>query len=96
MLEILQKGVQTKEVKVGKIHQVFRVLFDAKEVEGITGINHVLEYMHRNPVCGKWNLVEDFIKYLYSSTKFYENRIMRDFDVYDFRELVISESPLDD
>ena len=96
LLEILQKGVQTKESKVGKIHQVFRVSFDAKEVEGITGINQVLDYMHRNPVSGKWNLVEDYSEYPYSSAAFYEKGIMRDFDVYDFRELVTSESPLDD
>ena len=73
-----------------------RLSFDAKEVEGITEINQVLDYMHRNPVSGKWNLVEDHIEYPYSSTEFYEKRIMRDFDVYDFRELVSSESPLDD
>ena len=56
--------------------------------------------MLRNPVSGKWNLVintlvEDYSAYPYSSAEFYENRIMRDFDVYDFRELVSSESPLD-
>ena len=41
-------------------------------------------------------LVEDYMEYPYSSTEFYEKGIMRDFDVYDFREGVSSESPLDD
>ena len=31
-----------------------------------------LDYMHRNPVNGKWDLSEDFLAYPYSSARFYE------------------------
>ena len=31
-----------------------------------------LEYIHHNPVSGKWNLVDDFCDYEHSSASFYE------------------------
>jgi hypothetical protein len=31
-----------------------------------------LDYIHHNPVKGKWSLVDDFAKYPYSSASFYE------------------------
>jgi hypothetical protein len=31
-----------------------------------------LIYMHLNPISGKWNLDDDFLKYSFSSAKFYE------------------------
>ncbi|MEM8894467.1 MAG: transposase, partial [Bacteroidota bacterium] len=31
-----------------------------------------LDYIHNNPLSGKWNLAEDPIKYEYSSAAFYE------------------------
>ena len=35
-------------------------------------IEQKLDYLHANPVKGKWNLVEDFVDYKYSSASFYE------------------------
>ena len=35
-------------------------------------INRVLDYIHHNPVSGKWRLAEDFTKYPHSSAGFYE------------------------
>lgn len=32
-----------------------------------------LEYIHSNPVAKKWNLVDDPLKYTYSSADYYEN-----------------------
>jgi len=32
-----------------------------------------LDYIHHNPVSGKWNLAEDFVQYPYSSASFYED-----------------------
>jgi hypothetical protein len=65
-------GVQIEERKKGKKHQVFRLSFDAKEVSGDDEIVKVLDYMHHNPVSGKWELVEDFVDYPYSSARYYE------------------------
>ena len=34
-----------------------------------------LDYMHKNPVTKKWQLVNDFTDYLYSSAPYYEKGI---------------------
>jgi len=34
-----------------------------------------LDYMHKNPVSKKWQLVNDFTDYLYSSASYYEKGI---------------------
>ena len=73
LLEILATGVQKKEWIKGKKHQVFRLSFDAKEVKGKREINKILDYIHYNPVSGKWNLVIDFIEYEHSSARYYES-----------------------
>ncbi len=45
-----------------------------------------LDYLHANPVSGKWRLVDDFCDYKYSSAKFYELGI-KDFEfIRDLRE----------
>ncbi len=36
-------------------------------------IEQKLEYIHNNPVQGKWMLANDPLDYLYSSARFYEN-----------------------
>ena len=53
-------------------HQVFRLSFDAKELKGREEIEKVIDYIHHNPVSGKWDLVDDFTEYPYSSAGFYE------------------------
>ena len=35
-------------------------------------IEQKLDYIHHNPVQGKWNLCEDFVNYKYSSAAYYE------------------------
>jgi len=95
LLKILSKAVQPRERKIGKKHQVFRLSFDAKEVSGEREINKVLDYIHYNPVNGKWQLASDFVEYPYSSAKYYELGEQREIEVYDYRT-VTSESPADD
>jgi len=95
LLQTLSDGVQDEERKKGKKHQVFRLSFDAKEVIGQNEIEKVLDYMHHNPVNGKWELVSDFVDYPYSSAKFYELGEQREIEVCDFR-VQSSESPKDD
>ena len=36
-------------------------------------IEQKLDYIHHNPVQGKWNLVEEYTDYYYSSASFYED-----------------------
>ncbi|MEX2232662.1 MAG: hypothetical protein WD824_10905 [Cyclobacteriaceae bacterium] len=68
----LQQGVESKEKRKGKIHQVFHLSFDARLCHNEWMVEQKLDYIHHNPVSGKWALVDDFLKYPYSSARFYE------------------------
>ena len=72
LFTLLQSGVQEMERKKGKKHQVFRLSYDAKECKGAKEVEKCLEYIHNNPVSGKWNLASSFLEYTYSSASFYE------------------------
>jgi len=53
---------------------VFEDSFDAKECNSNKFVYQELDYMHKNPVSKKWQLVNDFTHYLYSSASYYENQ----------------------
>lgn len=72
LLDRLAGQVTEKERKKGKQHQVFRLSFDAKLCFSRKMVEEKLMYIHRNPVSGKWKLVEDWVDYQYSSAAFYE------------------------
>ena len=38
-----------------------------------------INYIHHNPVNGKWNLAKDFVSYEHSSASFYELGIIQHF-----------------
>ena len=44
----------------------------AKEIYSIKVARQKLEYIHNNPVNGKWQLAKDYFSYHYSSARFYE------------------------
>ena len=87
MLDLLKKGVQKKELKKGKKHQVFRALFDAKPCFDQSMVEQKLTYIHANPVSGKWNLVTDFVDYKHSSASFYENGDKSLFEVTHYKDI---------
>ena len=93
LLKQLSEGVQKNESSKGKKHQVFRLSFDAKQLKGQEEINSVLNYIHHNPVSGKWNLAEDFTKYPYSSARFYELEEEGSVNIVDYRVLTSESSP---
>ncbi len=70
LLKILSLGIQENEPQKGKKHQVFRLSFDVKVLDE-KGLERVLDYVHHNSVSGKWNLVEDYANYRYSSAGYY-------------------------
>lgn len=72
LLKRVSEGVSNKERLKGKKHQVFISSFDAKECFNRKMLETKLNYIHHNPVNGKWNLCEDWAKYPYSSAGFYE------------------------
>lgn len=72
LLERLKKGVNEKERTKRQLHKVFEPSFDCKKCEGFDFLTQKLDYMHANPVSGKWELVKESIDYLHSSNNFYE------------------------
>lgn len=77
LLDLLHGGVKKREQKKGQIHKVFEESFDAKECYNEEFIFQKLDYIHRNPISKKWNLVNDFADYEYSNASFYEKGIKR-------------------
>lgn len=75
LLEELYHSVKQGEKKKGQRHKVFADSFDAKECSSNEFVYQKLEYMHKNPVSKKWQLVNDFTDYPYSSAGFYEKGI---------------------
>lgn len=71
-LKTLKVGVQENEKQKGKIYQVFQLSFDARKCFDEKMEMQKLEYIHHNPVRGKWDLAEDYTKYTHSSASFYE------------------------
>lgn len=75
LLEFLYENVKATERKKGQRHKVFEDSFDAKECYSMEFVYQKLEYIHKNPVSKKWQLVNDFTDYFYSSAAFYEKGI---------------------
>ena len=84
LLNTLSNAVQYNEKKKGKKHHIFRLSFDCKVLESKKNIISVLDYIHHNPVMGKWNLVEAFVNFQHSSATFYEENESGVFDVDHF------------
>ena len=47
--------------------------------------NQKLQYIHRNPVNGKWKLVNDYMDYEHSSASFYEAGLIKKYEPFDYR-----------
>jgi len=77
LLGELQQLVKKKEQKKGQRHKVFEESFDGKECYSREFLFQKLDYIHHNPVSKRWNLVNDFGDYKYSSASFYEQGIKR-------------------
>lgn len=68
----LKAAVRPGDVKRGQEHRVFATSSDIRECFDEAMIGQKLEYMHANPVSGKWALVENALDYPHSSMAFYE------------------------
>lgn len=71
LLQELHAAVKQREAKKGQIHRVFEESFDCKACYSPEFVAQKLQYMHHNPVKGKWNLATDFALYSHSSAGFY-------------------------
>jgi hypothetical protein len=67
-----------------KKHNVFRPSEDIKEIMTEKFMRQKLNYMHKNPVSGKWKLAENYLYYIHSSARFYELGEEGVFHVYHY------------
>ncbi|MBS1531504.1 MAG: hypothetical protein JSU01_14445, partial [Bacteroidetes bacterium] len=68
----LSAACSARERAKGQKHKMFEQSFDAKPVYSLDFLNQKLDYIHHNPVSGKWSLCDDFTDYEHSSAAFYE------------------------
>ncbi len=76
----LQEGLSIRERDKGQKHKVFETSFDAKPIYSESFFHQKFDYIHDNPVKGKWQLVHDFTEYEHSSASFYELGIVKHFE----------------
>ncbi len=82
----LSSACSDRERAKGQKHKAFEKSFDAKSVYSIDFLNQKLNYIHHNPVSGKWSLCDDFVDYEHSSAAFYELGRPHSFaDITDYR-----------
>ena len=86
ILQGLFESTTVREKDKGQKHKVFKDSFDAIEILSVDMLTTKLEYMHRNPCQGKWDLVKDYTQYPYSSADFYENEAENTW-ITDYREI---------
>lgn len=72
LLDRLAASVKERERKKGQLHKVFEDSFDAKQCTSTDFIWQKINYIHNNPISGKWDLAKDAISYPHSSAGFYE------------------------
>ena len=75
LLEDLYASVNKRERKKGQRHKVFEDSFDGKECYTNEFVYQKLEYMHKNPISKKWQLVNDYADYVHSSAAYYEKGV---------------------
>jgi hypothetical protein len=82
----LALAVTDKEKVKGQLHKVFEPSFDAKPIYTFKFLYQKLDYIHHNPVSGKWNLCDEFADYQHSSAAWYELAIPHPLvEIADFR-----------
>jgi hypothetical protein len=87
ILELLSKGVTLNEQKKNQLHKLFEDSFDAKSIDTPKFLEQKLNYMHLNPVRGRYRLVEDWRAYEHSSASFYEFNQSSKFTPVHYMEL---------
>ena len=83
LLNILAGACSEKEKAKGQLHKVFEPSFDARPVYPFDFLVQKINYIHHNPVSGKWNLADDYTKYANSSAAFYDLDEQHEFAVID-------------
>jgi len=75
LLNQLANSITDRESKKGQKHRVFEESFDAKAIFNRSFLQQKINYIHSNPIKGKWKLADDFTQYEHSSASFYETGV---------------------
>ena len=87
LLQRLSTACTDKEKAKGQLHKVFEPSFDAKPVYTLDFLHQKIDYIHHNPVRGKWNLCREYTDYPHSSAAFYVDNKPHEFaTIIDYRE----------
>ncbi len=87
MLDRLQCLLTEREKNKGQLHKIFKDSFDAKAIFTQPFLLQKINYIHNNPVTGKWMLAKDFVEYEHSSASFYEIQLVRHFQPMHYLDL---------
>jgi hypothetical protein len=87
MLGRLEKLVTERERRKCQLHKVFKDSFDGKAIITHAFLIQKINYIHNNPVSGKWMLAKDFVEYEHSSSSFYELQLVRHYRPWDYCDL---------
>lgn len=71
ILDRLTSACTDREKAKGQLHRAFEPSFDAKPIFTTAFLYQKIDYIHHNPVSGKWGLCADFTAYPHSSAAFY-------------------------
>ena len=77
-LKILKQNGTSKMYEVNaanKKHEIWQRDSLSVEISGSMLAKQKVEYIHFNPVSGKWNLAKDYLEYYFSSARFYETGV---------------------
>ncbi len=80
-------GLLKEKESKKQLHKVFKDSFDGKPIFSEKFLLQKLNYIHYNPVSGKWILSNDFVSYEHSSASFYEGGIARHFIPKYYKDL---------
>ena len=87
VLHQLYLSVEAKDRERNKKHEVWEDSFDWKECRTHKFMKQKLDYMHDNPVRGKWTLATTATDYEHSSARFYICNKHAAYPVMNFLEL---------
>jgi REP element-mobilizing transposase RayT len=88
LLNLLGSAVEPKDRSRGKKHEPWKSGFDVKECRTEKFLLQKLNYIHDNPVKGKWMLAKDIEAYLHSSCLFYFKKKHRLCEVTHYEEVL--------
>ena len=72
VLETLKAAVRPSDAARGQDYRMFMTSSDIRECVDDAMVQQKLDYIHANPVKGKWMLAENYLDYPHSSAGFYE------------------------